>query len=303
MRTRALARALTSLLAVSALTVLVPAATASAANPTECTVTRASNTTNLLPGQRLNPGASLVPTPGKPELVMQPDGNLVVYAIGNPGGPKLALWHSGTYGNPGAYALMQDDGNFVVYKKGGGPDKGGALWATGTYGSRTDRTVQASFIDWGELTVTGRSDGNPGWRSGTMNQHAMICSNAPGRIVPIWEQGNWAQSASVWLVLQKDNNLVMYRKRDGKAIWSSGTYGAGNPSAGNNGALYMEMLSNGDLALREYSPNYTIRWHTGTAGSDAYALLQDDGNLVVYKKGGGPGKGGALWATGTYNQI
>ncbi|MDX2394978.1 hypothetical protein ACWGHM_36625 [Streptomyces sp. NPDC054904] len=56
--------------------------------------------------------------------------------------------------------------------------------------------------------------------------------------------------------------------------------------------------------MREFGPNFTVRWHSGTAGNnDAYALLQDDGNFVVYKKDGGPGKGGALWASGTYNKI
>jgi hypothetical protein len=41
-------------------------------------------------------------------------------------------------------------------------------------------------------------------------------------------------------------------------------------------------------------------WATGTSGhSGAYAMMQNDGNLVVYKSTGGPGKGGALWASGT----
>ncbi len=30
-----------------------------------------------------------------------------------------------------------------------------------------------------------------------------------------------------------------------------------------------------------------------------YARMQDDGNLVVYKAGGGQGKGGDLWSTKT----
>ncbi|EFL19658.1 hypothetical protein [Streptomyces sp. C] len=48
----------------------------------------------------------------------------------------------------------------------------------------------------------------------------------------------------------------------------------------------------------------TARWRTGTANNPgAYALLQDDGNFVIYKKDGGPTKGGALWHTGTYNKV
>jgi hypothetical protein len=59
--------------------------------------------------------------------------------------------------------------------------------------------------------------------------------------------------------MQTDGNLVMYRRRDGAAIWSSCTSG-----------------------------------HPG-----AYAEMQTDGNFVVYKSTGGPGKGGAPWAIGT----
>ncbi|MFE2141032.1 hypothetical protein ACFXA3_04620 [Streptomyces sp. NPDC059456] len=103
MRARTLRRGLTSLLVASALTALVPAATASAADPTGCDNSRAGNSTSIAPGRRIESGTRIVPTPGKPELVTQPDGNLVVH------------------------------GNSVAYKKGGGPDKGGALWATGTY--------------------------------------------------------------------------------------------------------------------------------------------------------------------------
>ncbi|KPI14366.1 Curculin domain protein (mannose-binding) lectin [Actinobacteria bacterium OV450] len=291
MRTRLLRRALTPLLAACAVTCLVPAATASATDPGQCMTSGGGRTSDLRPGQRLDSGASLVPTPGKPELAMQDDGNLVIYAVGNPGGPRLPLWSSGTYGNPGAYALMQDDGNFVVYKRDGGPDKGGALWATGTYGNRNTTYVSASFRDDGQLNVTGRRE-DWYWSTETSERHVRVCSTDMS-----WTPGFWARSATAWLVLQKDNNLVMYRKRDGKAIWSSGTYG-------NRNALNLQMKDNGDLVLREDGRNQTVRWHSGSAGNNgAYALLQDDGNFVVYKADGGPGKGGALWASGTYNKV
>jgi hypothetical protein len=49
------------------------------------------------------------------DLVMQTDGNLVLYDwwLNPPYG--TAIWNSGTYGNPGAVMKFQTDGNLVVY--------------------------------------------------------------------------------------------------------------------------------------------------------------------------------------------
>jgi hypothetical protein len=47
---------------------------------------------------------------GVTRLVMQPDGNLVAYSAAG-----VAEWATGTAGNPGASAVLQDDGNFVIY--------------------------------------------------------------------------------------------------------------------------------------------------------------------------------------------
>jgi hypothetical protein len=45
---------------------------------------------------------------------MQSDGNFVVYnASGSP------VWHTWTFGNPGAYFAIQDDGNLVIYSSSG----------------------------------------------------------------------------------------------------------------------------------------------------------------------------------------
>jgi hypothetical protein len=54
-------------------------------------------------------------------LVMQADGNLVVYSDAG------AVWHTSTHGHPGSVLAVQDDGNVVIYGPGGV-----ALWASGT---------------------------------------------------------------------------------------------------------------------------------------------------------------------------
>jgi hypothetical protein len=53
-------------------------------------------------------------------VIMQSDGNLVIYGYPN------AIWAANTDGNPGSRLVVQDDGNVVIYiaRK--------AIWATGT---------------------------------------------------------------------------------------------------------------------------------------------------------------------------
>jgi hypothetical protein len=82
-------------------------------------------------GQQLLPGAQL--TQAETTLVMQGDGNMVLYLVRTDGQFGPPLWSSNTSGNPGAYALMQHDGNLVVYRQ-GRTDPAGALWSTGTWG-------------------------------------------------------------------------------------------------------------------------------------------------------------------------
>lgn len=57
------------------------------------------------------------------QCIMQTDGNLVIYGYYN------AIWASGTWGNPGAYLDMQDDGNLVIYLP---VSYTTPIWATGT---------------------------------------------------------------------------------------------------------------------------------------------------------------------------
>lgn len=105
----------------------------------------------LKPGEALLAGQNKLSCDGRFSLVMQGDGNLVLYQ-----GSK-ALWNSATNGRGGQRAVMQTDGNFVVYSSGGA-----ALWNSGTAG-----------LPGGTLLL--QNDGNlivwhnqfPRWRSNT----------------------------------------------------------------------------------------------------------------------------------------
>ncbi|MFI5908297.1 hypothetical protein [Dactylosporangium sp. NPDC051541] len=81
-------------------------------------------TTKLTVGQRLGAGQSRSAPKGGFELLMQPDGNLVLRNAA-----KSVVWRSGTDGHPGASARLQPDGNLVIYD---GADT--AIWSTKTSG-------------------------------------------------------------------------------------------------------------------------------------------------------------------------
>ncbi|MFF7632722.1 glycoside hydrolase domain-containing protein [Kitasatospora sp. NPDC008050] len=237
----------------------------------------------MQPGQQLDPGYSI--SSASMKLVMQGDGNLVAYAVvGGNQGP--AMWSTGTSGNPGAYALMQNDGNLVVYRP-----NGTAAWSSSTwYGGGTYATVQ----DDGNFVVYqpngGPSTGGALWSSGTNS----IGSTFNGGN---WlTSGHWTKGTLTSLLMQADGNLVIYRNRDGSALWSSNS--SGNPGA------YMIMQNDGNLVVYRAGGGASTGgalWSSNTWYSGGtYATLQSDGNFVVYRPGGSPTAGGSLWSSNTY---
>jgi hypothetical protein len=86
-------------------------------------------------------------TAGSPvdHVIMQADGNLVAFSLsGTP------YWATGTGGHPGAWALLQDDGNLVVYDAGNN-----ALWASNTvqdFNSPTFQYIEASGYKYDETS-------------------------------------------------------------------------------------------------------------------------------------------------------
>lgn len=78
----------------------------------------------LPPGKSLTSGQFLMSPNRRAQLIMQTDGNLVLYDLAS---GHAALWGSMTNGKGGVRADMQSDGNFVVYNANHNP-----LWASGT---------------------------------------------------------------------------------------------------------------------------------------------------------------------------
>jgi subtilase family serine protease len=248
-------------------------------------------------------------------LVMQGDGNLVLYEQSGP-----AVWSSGTYGqNCGSdqcFAVFQIDGNFVVY------NGSTALWNSGTYGN-----------PGAELVLSAQS---PQLQIIDGNQTLWLAPQkfGPGNLM--LAQGDSVNFGPYILVMQNDGNLVIYQSEYGPAVWSSGTYGQ-NCGSGQCFAVFQTdgnfVVYNGstplwnsgtygnpgaELVLSAQSPQLevvagaSILWTDQavfSAGNlilpqgawldcgDFILVMQNDGNLVLYQA-----TGPAVWATGTYGQ-
>ncbi len=165
------------------------------------------------------------------KLILQSDGNLVLYDRSN-----KALWHSHTNGNSGDHLSLQTDGNLVIYS-----GSNGALWAT--------RTVQ-----------------NPN-NLGYVNTYFPDALLYPGQKLETADR-------RYYLILQTNGDLVLYTNAN-KAIWHSRTMG--------KGTAYLNLQSDGNLVL--YNGSNHALWSSRTAGNQGdVLLLQQDGNLVLYNR-------------------
>ncbi|MDX8140636.1 hypothetical protein SK854_00820 [Lentzea sp. BCCO 10_0061] len=83
-------------------------------------------------GETLTAGQSRISPDGRHKLLMQGDGNLVLYVVAT----NQALWASNTYNSGAIRATLQHDGNFVVYAANNVPK-----WSTGTWATAADRLI------------------------------------------------------------------------------------------------------------------------------------------------------------------
>jgi len=146
---------LRGLIAVSASSV----ATAVAGSLAPMSALAGAGSNALSAGQTLNVGQSLVSTNGGlNQLVMQGDGNLVVYTNGR------ALWTSNTAGNPGSRLVCQTDGNLVIYSPSNVP-----IFVTGTGGNAGGFLAMQTDSN----CVLYAADGRPLWYTNSSAERAI----------------------------------------------------------------------------------------------------------------------------------
>ncbi|MEU6759786.1 FG-GAP-like repeat-containing protein [Streptomyces sp. NPDC046685] len=113
-----------------------------------------------VPGARIPAGTTLASgqefSSGNSKLLMQADGNLVLYTKDN-----KPIWATGTNKNPGATARMQSDGNFVVYAADGKT----ALWS-----SKTSTPSSYAVLHPRGVLVLYTASGQSLWTSGSQSR-------------------------------------------------------------------------------------------------------------------------------------
>ena len=146
----------------------------------------------------------------KSSLVLQTDGNLVLYSAAH-----RALWASGTKGSGATRLVMQDDGNLVLY-----PASGPAVWAT-----HTGRALlpPGSRLTAGQALLNRVSNVHGG-------PYTRLAMQTDGNLVVYYgRKAVWSTHTSVRgsvLTMQTDGNLVLYSPAH-RALWSSRTSHAG----------------------------------------------------------------------------
>ncbi|MFC3688196.1 hypothetical protein [Aquipuribacter hungaricus] len=219
----------------------------------------------LVPGQALLSGDRMISSDLASVLVMQGDGNLVLYRYGQ------AVFQSGTNSpdNVGADAVLQSDGNFVVY--------------AGSRAVFSTRTVTTEFPDStvlrlgvGEFSVVQGAERlssvyGSAWTSPTVEFGQSLL---PG------DRRRSPDGRGV-LVFQADENLVHYR--DGRAVWQSGTR-----LSGANLAVMQEDGNFVVYAVGDSVPGgVEVLAQTRTQGNPGATLVVPDAGQVYVRSEGG----------------
>lgn len=246
----------------------------------------------------LRVGARLSSANGKYVLIVQGDGNAVIYPTNCIGDPTCSTFDTGTSKRTSMPILRhQGDGNIVLYA---GPGMA-ALWAAGARGyydyrltvSDDGAIVQEQIayrVRWSYKTGRPKKPSNlncsPRERAmcDLLNSTKSFIRSAPGtekQLVAgdrlISPDGNFT------LVVQGEGNVVVYRSA---CIGDPSCSVLSTATSGKTSVPVLRMQADGNLVLYDTSDSNHPKdlFNIGTTGSGEYLLaVQNDGNLVVYQ--------------------
>jgi hypothetical protein len=112
---------------------------------------------------------------------------------------------------------------------------------------------------------------------------------APSNLLGMYNENLWSDNNQYRLSMQSDCNLVLYEVygTGWRAVWASNTAGRGTN-------CYAVMQTDGNLVV--YSGTKKVIWSPNTWGHPgAHLVMQNDRNAVIYDA-----NGRALWSTNTW---
>jgi hypothetical protein len=171
-----------------------------------CTFAIAKANTVLPPGTALTSGQSRTSGNGKYALVMQADGNLVMYRTSD----MKVRWHTVTAGSSGNWAVMQTDGNFVLYNSSNQPK-----WHSNTAGNPNSYLVVQDDGNLVIYTSANRSIWNIGADVVSTSGDPTQAGDVTGRDLSIPGM-SWAGHIAMWdggqlvEVLNEGGNVIRY---------------------------------------------------------------------------------------------
>ena len=212
----------------------------------------------MVAGPVMHTGEGLISVDGSYRLLMQANGNLSIL-LGSTG---RLVWSMQTAGHPGAWAVLQHDGNLVVHAR-----DGTVLRSTGTGGHPAD-AYGLRIREDSDLVIT-TPGGSPFWSSDTVNSqlaaHELLLAGQHLR----------SPSGRFQIDMNADGNVTLTDTGDRSIDWATSTDEPGSS---------LVMQPTGDMEV--VGPFGEVLWTSGTDGfAGAGAVLQDDGNFVIYQGG------------------
>jgi hypothetical protein len=204
-------------------------------------------------------------------LILQDDGNLVIYK-----GDNKALWDTGTWksGKKADRLVMQDDGNLVAYAS-----SGAAVWAT-----NTDRVGGASEFNIGGTAPTpvpsapGVPEGNYVIRSVADSNKVLnvLTYGTPAHLnkVSVWGHSK-GDVAQIWNAKKSDDAYILY---------------SGNPNVVLNVYTDNQAAHNNKVNVYNMLSDITQMWVFEDVGNGQYVIHSaSNRNVVLTADGTGDG--------------
>jgi len=229
-------------------------------------------------GEYLVDDTKIVSPNGKYSVVMQKDGNVVLFK-GN-GASATSVWATNTAGNNNLPHQLKFliDGNLILYDS-----QSHVLWRTYMNYPNIAKPNRLIIQDDGNLVIRDLVNTEL-WSTNTAEavSHALTSPDQVNANEYLLDDEKIVSPNGIYsAVLQKDANFVLYKGTT--PLWASGSY---EYNYQNNIPHKLIMQRDGNLVL--YNKLNVAIWYSGTnvgLGNPKRLVMKDDGNLVILDYG------------------